>query len=60
VARHYGKLLDGFVLDREDRLLASEIQTLGTTPLLTNTIMKTNDDKVALAREVLDFAARLT
>ncbi len=59
VADHYGDLLDGFVLDVEDRVDADDIGR--AVPVhVTNTVMHSLDDKRALAREVLDFAARLT
>jgi LPPG:FO 2-phospho-L-lactate transferase len=58
VANHYGDLLDGFVLDVEDRSLADDIGR--AVPIhVTNTVMQGLDDKRALAREVLDFAAGL-
>jgi LPPG:FO 2-phospho-L-lactate transferase len=44
VARHYGKLIDGLVIDEVDARLA---------------IMKSADDKVRLARSTVDFALRL-
>lgn len=56
IARHYGDLLDGFVLDAADAGLAPEIDL---PVLVTNTIMGTRDDKVALARECLAFCGRL-
>ena len=59
VARHYGSLLDGFVLDEADRDLAADVEALGPRVLVTNTVMPTLDDRIALARAVLEFAARL-
>ncbi|MBI1182265.1 MAG: 2-phospho-L-lactate transferase [Alphaproteobacteria bacterium] len=56
IVRHYGDMLDGFVLDSEDRDLADG---LGASTLITNTVMKTIEDRTGLARAVLDFAARL-
>ena len=56
VARHYSGLIDGFVVDTADAALAPD---LGVPALVTNTVMQTVDDKVALARECLDFCARL-
>ena len=56
IAGHYGDLLDGFVLDTADAGLAPEIDL---PVLVNNTIMRTLDDKVALARECLAFCARL-
>ena len=56
VARHYAGLIDGFVLDDRDAALAPQF----TLPLhLTNTVMANLTDRERLAREVLDFAARI-
>ena len=57
VARYYGELLDGYVLDRSDAALAPD---LGLPALVTATVMKTADDKQRLAREVVAFARQLT
>jgi LPPG:FO 2-phospho-L-lactate transferase len=56
VARHYSGLIDGFVVDTAD---AAFVPDLGVPALVTNTVMQTVDDKVALARDCLDFCARL-
>ncbi len=56
VARHYAGLIDGFVIDTADAALVPD---LGVPALVTNTVMRTVDDKVALARDCLDFCARL-
>lgn len=57
VARYYGDLLDGYVLDRADASMASD---LGLPSLATATVMKTDEDKRRLAREVVAFARQLT
>lgn len=59
VASHYRGLVDAFVLDSVDEHLAPEIAGLGMEVLVTNTMMISLDDRVALARAVLDFAERL-
>ena len=56
VARHYAGLIDGFVIDTADAALVPD---LGVPALVTNTVMRTLDDKIALARNCLDFCARL-
>jgi LPPG:FO 2-phospho-L-lactate transferase len=56
VAAHYGKLLDGFVLDNQDAALADRIQT---ATVVTHTVMLTLADRIALAESVLEFASRL-
>ena len=64
VARHYAGLIDGFVIDSADEKLAQEVE-LGTRPeaplptLATNTMMRTLDDKLALARRCLAFCEEL-
>lgn len=60
VAKHYGSqemggLLTRYVLDVLDGKLEEEIQAMGLTTLVTNTIMKTDEDKIKLAKEVLTF-----
>jgi LPPG:FO 2-phospho-L-lactate transferase len=56
IARHYAGLIDGFVVDTADAALARD---LGVPALVTNTVMRTLDDRVALGRDCLDFCARL-
>lgn len=59
VARHYGKLINGFVLDRVDEDLAEEVEKLGIPTLVTDTLMRTPDDRRRVATEMLSFAMRL-
>jgi len=56
VAAHYGDLLDGFVLDEQDRALDG---TLGPSTIVAQTVMLTLADRIALADTVLDFVAAL-
>jgi LPPG:FO 2-phospho-L-lactate transferase len=56
VARHYGELLDGFVVDEAD---AHCIPELGIKAIATRTLMHTLADKQALAAEVIRFAQSL-
>ena len=56
VAREYRDICDVFVMDNEDQDLASEIEEMGLTPLVTSTIMETEEDKIALARKILALA----
>lgn len=60
VARHYGPLLDGFVLDHADAAAAGTVAALGIEPLVTATMMTTDLHRAHLARDVLEFAAALT
>lgn len=55
VAKHYGALLSGFVLDTVDAALKDKIQELGIRPLVVNTIMKTTLEREKLAQDVLNF-----
>ena len=56
IARHYAGLIDGFVLDDTDARLQSQIEF----PVhVTNTVMRTLDDKIRLARACIAFCGRL-
>jgi LPPG:FO 2-phospho-L-lactate transferase len=59
VAEHYGDLLDGFVIDVADAALAPAIEALGVAVHVTQTVMQTLEDRIALARDVLQFATSL-
>lgn len=59
VARYYGDLLDGFVLDHTDAQAASTVAALGITPLVTGTVMTGDAERARLAVDVLSFASRL-
>ncbi|MBV2234998.1 MAG: 2-phospho-L-lactate transferase [Sterolibacterium sp.] len=59
VAQHYGELLDGFVLDARDAASENQLTALGLPTLVTDTLMKTLDDRIRLARAVLDYARTL-
>jgi LPPG:FO 2-phospho-L-lactate transferase len=56
IAWHYEGLIDGFVIDAADEALAAG---LPMPAIVTNTMMRTLDDKVALARQCLAFCERL-
>ena len=57
VARHYAGLIDGFVLDQGDADTADAIRDLGIAVTVTNTVMTSLADRIALAEAVLAFAA---
>jgi len=59
VAGEYLRLIDGFVLDSEDIALVDSVRSLGMDVVALPTIMRSTDDRVALAQEVLDFAAAI-
>jgi len=54
VARLYQDFLDVFVLDYVDRNEKERIEQLGLHVVVTNTIMKTQQDKIELAKTVLE------
>lgn len=56
VARRYVGICDVFVLDNIDRQHADEIRSLGMVPVVVDTIMNTEQDKVELARVILEVA----
>ncbi len=56
VGAHYGDLLDGFVLDELDKYLDGQ---LNTPTYVAQTVMRTLDDKIALAKSVLEFVDQL-
>lgn len=56
VAGQYLRLIDGFVIDQQDGDLADSVRSLGMQVLTAPTVMRTGDDRVALARTVLEFA----
>jgi len=53
VARLYQDFLDVFIIDHVDRNEKERIEQLGLKVVVTNTIMKTKEDKVRLAKTVL-------
>jgi len=59
VARHYGSLLTGMVIDERDRELGSSISESGIIPLVTQTVMLNEADRVNLGRTVYQFCERL-
>ena len=59
VARYYGSLLRGFVLDEVDAGQKGAIRELGIIPLVTATLMKDPTDRARLAAEVVEFGTSL-
>ena len=56
VARRYGDLIDGYILDPTDTGLQSKV---GVRSHITPAVMKTLEDRVLLAREAFEFALSL-
>ena len=59
VARHYGALVDGWVIDRRDAGLASALEREGKRVLVTDTLMTDRGKSVRLARATLALARTL-
>ena len=62
VAARYRDLLDGFILDETDRVLAAAIASEGTAGpriAVEQTVMRTDEDRIRLAARVLEFARLL-
>jgi LPPG:FO 2-phospho-L-lactate transferase len=59
VARHYGPLLDGFVLDAVDAALGADLERGGLAVRALPTVMRDDADRDALAVAVVDFARSL-
>ena len=59
VASHYADFLDGFVLDSQDSELAAKVEAFGLACTVTQTVMKTLDDRVNLGRSCLEFIGQL-
>ena len=56
IAEHYLGLVDGLVIDETDEALAPAIENMGLAVCVTQTVMRSTDDRVALARDVMAFA----
>ncbi len=59
VAEHYQDLLSGFILDSQDAKDVEYISARGIMPMVTNTIMRSIDDRVRLAKETVEFGMSL-
>ena len=55
VARQYVDICDVFVIDREDAGLAADIEALGMSVAITDTVMNSKLDKVSLAEFILEL-----
>ena len=59
VARFYQGVIDALVVDRTDSALTEAIAQLQLRPLVTDTVMSSSEDRVELARQVVQFAHTL-
>lgn len=55
IAQHYAMLLDGFVLDVSDAVLADDIRAAGLQVLETDTVMRNKADRERLAATLLQW-----
>ena len=55
VARHYRGLVSDFVLDAVDAQLDESVRGLNMRTLVTNTLMKSHEDRKRLAGDILHF-----
>jgi LPPG:FO 2-phospho-L-lactate transferase len=59
VAQLYRGLMRGYVVDEQDKSIASKITSLGMKVLATNTLMDSMEAKTKLARNTINFAETL-
>jgi len=59
IARHYAGLIDGLVLDAIDAGQAAAVERLGASVKVTATLMRSDGDRIQLARDALAFARAL-
>ena len=56
IADHYGDLIDGLVIDTADAASADGLRARGLKVHVCNTVMRTREDRIALAEACLRFA----
>ena len=59
IGRHYNSLISGLVIDQLDANSVDSIRSLGIEVEVDQTVMKSLEDKIRLARCTVDFAAKL-
>jgi LPPG:FO 2-phospho-L-lactate transferase len=59
VAEHYRGLLRGFVLDNVDESCQHSIRQMNIEPLVTDTIMRSTEERRRLAKDVLHFVGKI-
>lgn len=60
IARYYGGLIDGIVIDEIDAALRPSIEKLNVSVAVAKTVMKNPDDQARLANDVIQFATALS
>lgn len=56
IAGHYDGLIDGLIIDEQDRGSVASVEAMGIRATVTDTVMVTLEDRTQLARDVLEFA----
>jgi LPPG:FO 2-phospho-L-lactate transferase len=59
VAGEYRRFIDGFIIDKEDAALSESIRSLGIDVMASQTVMRTDEVRLSLARSVLEFARKI-
>ncbi len=60
IAKYYSGLVDGLVVDERDRDHEASIEEFDMSVKVTNTVMKSLEDRVNLARETIDLILELS
>jgi hypothetical protein len=60
IAEHYHPLIDGLEIDYKDKIISSEIQSMGIEVQVTNTVMNHDSDKIQLAQDVVEFSQMIS
>lgn len=60
IARHYGDLIDGFILDTTDVNMVAQTETPDLKVTSCDTIMRSLEDKIRVANSSLEFARSLS
>ncbi len=60
VSKHYQELINGIIIDHSDEMLKAEIKEMDLHCTTQQTVMKTLEDKIKLAQEVMSFCGELS
>ncbi|OED39340.1 2-phospho-L-lactate transferase [Chromatiales bacterium (ex Bugula neritina AB1)] len=60
IAQHYRGFIDGLIIDQQDAASAEAIAATGLSVRIAPSIMRTLDDRIALARVTLEFGREIT
>jgi LPPG:FO 2-phospho-L-lactate transferase len=58
-AERYPRLLRGFVIDEQDTEFSERIEALGIDVLVTDTVMTSDEDRVSVAKDIVEWSAGL-